>query len=62
MLYFDKEISLQTVRAKASFHMISDNVNGFFVVVNCSVYTNSTAPKSEYHNRSKDVVAYALKK
>ena len=62
MVFTDKKFSLQPIKAKASFYMISDKLNRCIGVVNCSLHTRSSSPKHDYHKKSKDVFAYTLKK
>ena len=52
------KIRLQLIRARPSFHMISDNPNVSLGIVDCSLYTRRIALKNDYHKKRMTVLAY----
>ena len=59
LLYPNKEVRLRLIRARPTFYMISDNPNGSFGIVDCSLYTRRIALKDHYHKKRMDMLAYS---
>ena len=60
LLYPNMKIRLRLIRARPTFNMISDNPHVSLGIVNCSLYTRRIALKDDYHEKSMDMLAYAL--
>ena len=59
LLYPIMKIRLHLIRARPNFHMISDDPNVSFGVVDCSLYTRRIALKDDYHKKRMDMLACA---
>ena len=58
LLYPNEKVRLRLVRARPSFHMISDIPNDSFENVDRSFYTCRNALKNGYHKKRMDMLAY----
>ena len=52
------KIRLRLIKARLSFHMISDNPNVSLGIVDCSLYIRRIALKDDYHKKRMDMLAY----
>ena len=59
LLYPNMKNRLRLIRATPNFNMISDNPNISLGIVDCSLYTRRIALKDDYHEKRRDMLAYA---
>ena len=58
LLYPNTKISLQLIRARPNFYLISDKPNVSLGIADCSLYTRGIAFKDDYHKKRMDMFAY----
>ena len=51
LLYPNMKFGLRLIRARPNFYMTSDNPNGNFGIVDCSLYTCRIALKDDCHKK-----------
>ena len=59
LLYPNMKIRLRLIRARPTFHMISDKPNVSLGIVDCSLYTRCIVLKDDYQKKRMDLLAYA---
>ena len=59
LLYPNMKNTLRLIRARPKLHMISNNPNVSFGIVDCSLHTRCIALKDDYHKKRIDMLAYA---
>ena len=59
LLYPNMKNRLRLIRARPNFYLISDNPNVSLGIVDCSLYTRRIALRDNYHEKRKDMLAYA---
>ena len=58
LLFPITKTSLQLLRARSHFYMISDNPNAVLGIADCSLSTRSVALKDDYHKKRMNMLAY----
>ena len=58
LLYPNMKVRLRLIRARLSFHIISNNPNISLGIDDCSPYTRRFVLKVDYHKKRMDMLAY----
>ena len=58
LLCLNMKISVQIIRARPNFHLITDNPIFSLGIVDCSLHTRRIAIKEDYHKKRMEMLAY----